>query len=233
MRPAGSFTVVEEGSFPHNLSWGLFNLGSAQRRLGQIDEAISTLQHAKEVAGQVPDYVVLQGAGGMLIRCYLAKGQLEKALSEIEISQETMATGSVISNHQLGNGISEAYLEAAENSTGKARQEWLKKARRSCREMLKATTQNPPNKPDALLFQGRCEWLRGNPGAAVMWWEKAMDESRLLKDSYMEGMVHLEIGRRMGDREHLEQAESILGEIGAEFDLTAARDALSNLGQGE
>ena len=37
-----------------------------------------------------------------------------------------------------------------------------------------------------------------------------------------------EIGRRLGDRDHLLRAESILEEIGAEFDLRAARDALAN-----
>jgi hypothetical protein len=56
-----------------------------------------------------------------------------------------------------------------------------------------------------------------------------MEGSRRLKDPYMEGMVHLEIGRRTGDREHLQQAESILEEVGAEFDLAKAKEALADL----
>jgi class 3 adenylate cyclase len=44
-----------------------------------------------------------------------------------------------------------------------------------------------------------------------------------------EGMVHLEIGRCSGDRKHLQQAESILEEIGSVFDLAAAREASANL----
>jgi class 3 adenylate cyclase len=44
-----------------------------------------------------------------------------------------------------------------------------------------------------------------------------------------EGMDHLEIGRCSGDRKHLQQAESILEEIGSVFDLADSRKALSNL----
>jgi phage terminase large subunit-like protein len=83
--------------------------------------------------------------------------------------------------------------------------------------------------PDSLLLQGRYEWLRGKRSAAMRWWDKALEESRRLKDPYMEGMVHLEIGRRMGDREHLQLAESILEKIGAEFDLAKAKKALADL----
>jgi tetratricopeptide (TPR) repeat protein len=178
----------------------------------------------------VPDHISLLNASGVLIRCHLAKGQLEEALSAIEVSQELLPSSAVVENNPImGNGISEAYLGAVENDTGTARQDWLKKAKRNCSSMLKVTKSNRTALPDSLLLQGRYEWLRGKSIAAEKWWGKAMDESRRLKDPYMEGMVHLEIGRRTGDREHLQQAESILREIGAEFDFAAARAALADL----
>ena len=37
------------------------------------------------------------------------------------------------------------------------------------------------------------------------------------------GMAHLEMGRRLDDREHLSEAETIFAEIGAEYDLERAR----------
>jgi hypothetical protein len=43
---------------------------------------------------------------------------------------------------------------------------------------------------------------------------------------YEEGMIHLEIGRRLGEGDHLQRAVSILEAIGATFDLAAARQAL-------
>jgi hypothetical protein len=81
---------------------------------------------------------------------------------------------------------------------------------------------------DALMFRGRYEWLRKKPSAAQKWWQRALAEARSIGDRYLEGTVHLEAGRRLGDRQHLLQAETILKEIGAEFDLAAAREAMFN-----
>jgi hypothetical protein len=43
---------------------------------------------------------------------------------------------------------------------------------------------------------------------------------------YYLGMSHLEMGRRLNDREHLQQAETIFAEIGAKFDLAETRRLL-------
>ena len=131
----------------------------------------------------------------------------------------------------LGNGLSETYLVKAELSSGKDRQAWLQKAKRSCRDSLKAARRYRPPLLDAQLLRGRYEWLIGNPSAAEKWWEKALQESKYTRDPFAEGMVHLEIGSRFGDRSHLKQAEAILEEIGAAFDLAKAREALANLGE--
>jgi hypothetical protein len=43
---------------------------------------------------------------------------------------------------------------------------------------------------------------------------------------YELGMTHLEMGQRLKNRGHLERAEAIFAEIGAEFDLQEARKLL-------
>ena len=43
---------------------------------------------------------------------------------------------------------------------------------------------------------------------------------------YDVGMIHLEMGQRLGKREHLEKAEATFAEIGAELDLTRTRELL-------
>jgi hypothetical protein len=40
------------------------------------------------------------------------------------------------------------------------------------------------------------------------------------------GMVHLEMGKRLGNRVHLGKAEAIFAEIGAELDLAKVRELL-------
>jgi class 3 adenylate cyclase/tetratricopeptide (TPR) repeat protein len=224
-------SVAEDGSDPQVLCWGYLGLGATQIRMGQIDEAIGNLQHAIEVAEEVPDFHTQLSAEGWLIRCYLAKGELEQAFSVLGDMQKLyLAHGIVIDAPYLGNSTSEVYLEAAERATDKDKQEWLKKAKRSCRETLKAARINQPPLPDAMLFQGRYEWLRGKPAAAQKWWLGALEEAKRMNNPFMEGAIHLEIGRRLGDRDHLQRAESLLEQIGAEFDLAKAREALENLG---
>jgi len=49
------------------------------------------------------------------------------------------------------------------------------------------------------MFRGRYEWLRGKPGAARKWWQKALAEAHRTGERYIEGMVHLEAGRRLGE----------------------------------
>jgi hypothetical protein len=44
------------------------------------------------------------------------------------------------------------------------------------------------------------------------------------------GLTYLELGRRLGERAHLERAEAILSEIGAERDLAQAREVLEEMG---
>jgi hypothetical protein len=43
---------------------------------------------------------------------------------------------------------------------------------------------------------------------------------------YQSGMSHLEMGRRLKDLQHLQQAETIFAEIGAEWDLAQAQKLL-------
>ena len=43
---------------------------------------------------------------------------------------------------------------------------------------------------------------------------------------YELGMTHLEMGQRLKNRGHLERAEAIFAEIGANWDLLQARKAL-------
>lgn len=188
------------------------------------------MEKAINISEEVPDYHTQVAASGWLGRCYTAKGELEQALAVLETSQEVLSTqGVIIEKALLGNGFSETYLAAAERSTGVDRQEWLKNSKRSCKYSLKAAKIYRPPLMDAQLFQGRYEWLRGNSSAAQKWWRKALAEARQKSDRYEQGIIHLEIGSRLGDHSHLEQAQAILAEVGAQFDLAKARDALESL----
>jgi tetratricopeptide (TPR) repeat protein len=224
-------SVGEEGSDRQVICWGFSGLGTTQRRLGQLDEAIDNLQRSIEIAQELPDYRTQVTAGAWLGRCYLAKGELEQAFMVLETSQEASSAPGAIGAFAtyLYNGLSEAYLLAAESSTGKTRQEWLEKAKKSCRKNLKPAKNSRIPLPEALMFQGRYEWLRGKPASAEKWWRQAFEAAQNINDPFMEASLLLEMGQRLGDRDYLQRAESILEVIGAEFDLKLVREALVNL----
>jgi class 3 adenylate cyclase/tetratricopeptide (TPR) repeat protein len=224
-------SVGEEGSDRQVICWGFSGLGTTQRRLGQLDEAIDNLQRSIEIAQELPDYRTQVTAGAWLGRCYLAKGELEQAFMVLETSQEASSAPGAVGTFAtyLYNGLSEAYLLAAENSTGKTRQEWLKKAKKTCRKNLKPAKNSRIPLPEALMFQGRYEWLRGKPAVAEKWWRQALEAAQNINDPFMEAALLLEMGQQLGDCDYLQRAESILEVIGAEFDLKLVREALANL----
>jgi hypothetical protein len=45
-------------------------------------------------------------------------------------------------------------------------------------------------------------------------------------------MIHLEMGQRLGDRTHLEKAERVFAEIGAELDLARTKKLLGGKAAG-
>jgi hypothetical protein len=66
----------------------------------------------------------------------------------------------------------------------------------------------------------------GRPSFGEKWWQKSLKAAEEMGMRYELGMTHLEIGQRLKDRNHLEKAEGIFTEIGAEFDLQEARKLL-------
>jgi hypothetical protein len=100
----------------------------------------------------------------------------------------------------------------------------IKDARLACRRALKAAnTYVRPGVPEAMRHSGTYEWLNGKPSAARKWWLKSLRHAKEMGARYDLGMTHLEMGKRLNDREHLKQAEAIFAEIGADFDLAEAR----------
>src|SRR4030067_3400461 len=98
----------------------------------------------------------------------------------------------------------------------------LKVEKRS--SQLVRRSRNPLPEPMRLL--GKYEWLMGRPSFAEEWWQKSLKTAEEMGMRYALGMTHLEMGQRLKDRYHLEKAEAIFSEIGAEFDLSQTRKLL-------
>ncbi|MGE5139006.1 MAG: hypothetical protein ACM3JD_06085, partial [Rudaea sp.] len=128
-------------------------------------------------------------------------------------------------------GFAEARLLLCEAGEPPERDARLRDAKNACVEALRYSNVSRPGMPEAMRLQGTYEWLRGGHQAACKWWRRSLALAEKQGQRYDEGMTHLEIGKRRNDCEHLERAIGIFSEIGAEFDLARAREALAEIGK--
>jgi tetratricopeptide (TPR) repeat protein len=220
----------EDANHPDVWCSGLSLLATIQERKGEFEESIANLNKAIELAETIPIIMVRILAGSELARCYLCLGDLGKSLEILTETQNYMIkNGAKIFGHSLTILLLQAYLTAAEESVQGKKAEWLKKAKRACKEALRSTKLYRRDLALAMRLRGTYEWLIGKPSLSEEWWQQSLKVADEMGIRYELGMTHLEMGQRLKDRGHLEQAEKIFAEIGAEFDLAQARSALGRL----
>ena len=129
-------------------------------------------------------------------------------------------------NTPLIKGFAEAYLLAAEQNDRDARAEWLRKAKRACHGSLKQSKTDRPSMPESMRFKGTFKWLNRNFSTAQRWWQRSLLFAEEKGLRYYEAKTHLEMGRWLKDQAHLDCAEAIFKEIGADWDLARTREVL-------
>lgn len=206
---------------------GLTGLGVVRERRGEFEESIVNLNKAIELAEAVPDHIYRLVAGYALANCYCRLGDLDRSLNILTETDNYRATYGVKGfNSGIAIAFLETYLAAAEQAVEGRKGEWLKKAKRACKEVLKLARINRLILPLAMRLQGKYEWLMGKPSFGQEWWQKSLNAAEEMGMRYDLGMTHLEMGRRIKDRAHLAQAEKIFFNIGANFDLAQTRKLL-------
>jgi tetratricopeptide (TPR) repeat protein len=199
--------------------------------MGGFAEAIIDLKKVIELAEAVPDHRFRAMAGGDLGKCYLRQGDLGQALAILEENEHYRARYKMKRPFPiLRNGLVGAYLLAAEQSGKNERENWLKKAGRSCREALREGKKYRIGLAEAMRLKGTYEWLKGKPVVAQKWWQQSLAVAEEIGMRHELGLTYLEMGQRLKDRAHLEKAESIFAEIGAEWDLAKVQEALQQFG---
>lgn len=208
--------------------WGEMVQGVAQNRCGMPGEARAHLERAFSLATQVPDYYSGVVVCGELARCMARQDDFTQAHQVLEngaqLRAKFKAGGDTYT--RLVHGQAETYLLQAEQASPAEKEEWLRKANRACRAAIKEIKAFLPGAPEAMLLQGRYEWLRGKPTAAQKWWNKSLAQAERMDLRYDKGKTHFEMGQRLGEREHMEAAAQIFSEIGAELDLARTRKLL-------
>jgi tetratricopeptide (TPR) repeat protein len=209
--------------------WGETGRGILHRRQGKWEEAMAAQRRALELARAIPDYVFQVGAGADLALCYLLQGDWQAALAELQTCQRVAEEHKVVEPHTrviLLNYLAMVYLFACEHAKTSERAGWLKKAQRACQTAVKFASVCKPRVPESLRLRGTYEWLSGKPAAARKWWQKSGAEAERMGILYDVGMMHLEMGMRLGERDHLGKAEEIFAGLGIEPELVRTRGLL-------
>src|SRR5690606_8244694 len=83
--------------------------------------------------------------------------------------------------------------------------------------------------PRAALCQGWLQYLEGKPDRARRTWEAGLLAARRLGMPYEAAKLHLEIGERFQDPNHLREALEQFEQTKASYDADSTRSSLSNL----
>jgi len=203
--------------------------GLAWKGIGDFDAACIHLQQCVDLASTIPFHYAGLVAGGELAQCHLRRGDMESAVAAITAAESLVPLYPVNGGNALiplNHARAERSLVMAEQSSGVERDRWLGQARRECDSARRRIKFFRPGAPEAMLYQGRYEWLNGRASAARRWWEKSAEDAARVGMRYDEGLAHAEIGGRLGDRLALENAASIFAEIGARGDLGRTTELL-------
>lgn len=210
---------------------GLATGGMALRGLGRLEEAISSLKRAMELAAGVPDHMCHVQAGAFLANCLLQRGYFEQCLAVLEdcrlIARHHKVTG--LFHLLLLNGYADVHLLLAEQEKESVKTDWLKKVKIECKKILKLSNKSLNGRAEAMRHQGTYEWFREDPVAAQKWWGQSLKIAEKIHMRFELGLTHLEMGRRLGNHKHLEQAMHIFAETGSEFELAQTRESLESL----
>jgi tetratricopeptide (TPR) repeat protein len=203
--------------------------GLALKGIGELEQAADHLRRSVEVAANRANYYTELVSGGELAQCLLRSGDIDGATSAIEAAEKVRPLYLSPGGNAfipLIHAEAERFLLLAERASGAERDRWLRQAGPVCQDGVKRIKFFRLAGPEAMLLQGRFEWLSGRSSAGRDWWTKSAREAAQLGMRWDEGLAYAEIGIRLADRAELEKAAAIFTETGARRDLARVTEEL-------
>jgi tetratricopeptide (TPR) repeat protein len=213
--------VGQQGGDALVWGWGELRKGDNLMRLGVLDGAVAHLQQACTLLDSVPEYHTLAEAQGLLAQCYWKQGNVSQALAVVQDREQLTAQRGLKSSHKR---FAELYLALVEHATGVEQEELFRKAKAACQAAQKSKAPHLGGRARACRLHATYAWLRGKPMTARKWWRRSLRSADRLGARWELGMTHLEMGRRLQQASHLQQAEVIFSDIGATLDAAQARE---------
>ena len=210
--------------------WGLWQKGRTLRLMGDLEQGLRLSEESVKLFDSIPDYADKAGAMSDIGMCQLEQGRPDRALEIMEEAEQLIAQRRLrgLSLDQNPIALAECRLRIAEREEGSERSRSLTKAQRASRAALRYSRVARSDVPGATRVNGTRMWLKGHHATARKWWQRSLVAADQSGARYDLGLTELEMGRRLNEPARLERAVAILGEIGAELDLSKAQAALKS-----
>jgi class 3 adenylate cyclase/tetratricopeptide (TPR) repeat protein len=212
-------------------AWGRAWEGELVYLMGDMEAGEAAMRRTLGDMADLGDLRVGANLAGRLAACLLAQGRLEPAQTLLAEQLQLLHDNDVAGGLESGvfMAMAAASLMEAERSEGTVRAAAFGEAKRACRTALRQTRLDRTALVPAWRLQGTYEWVRGRSRRAQECWRKSLEHAARIRCRYEGALTMLEMGRRLGDREHLERAEAEFAAMGAQFWLAQTQDLLAAL----
>ncbi|HLV37162.1 MAG TPA: AAA family ATPase, partial [Spirillospora sp.] len=212
--------------------WGM--LGQAENLLpaGQFEAAQAFLEEVQTVPMHKFGRDSEIRANALMAIINFRQNRLDQALPAAETAYNLINLSPPTSSWLLQHYafIAEIYLSLWETGTAAPDPEQSsRRARQMCKVMGRFARTFPIAGPRAALCQGWLQYLEGKPDRARRTWEAGLLAARRLGMPYEAAKLHLEIGERFQDPNHLREALEQFEQTKASYDADRTRSSLSNL----
>lgn len=232
--------LLEDARRRHNplqQGWGLFGVAANNIRLGNEAMSIPMLEEALQILEEIPNLASSINTNGQLALAHLRLGQSERALAYagrvIDLAYDISPTV-----YSMGIGfaaVSEVYFELWERTLRDPNRRWDADRHRLLAEKALKLLRSfqrvfPIGQPSAYYYQGRYEWLRGQPQKAISSWRKGLEAAQKFNMPYEEGLIRVKLGTILKDntverKERFARAIQIFEKMGAVHELRSAKRA--------
>lgn len=214
------------GSLQHRV-WALDGQAENLLRLGdpaRVEEAASLLEQARQAleaaqAHEVDQHETMINAG-LRALAFGRLGDWEAAHSEAERALTLMLSASANFFTLLEGyaAVTQTLIWLCERQ-GQA-DDLLHRARAACAKLEGYAGIFPIGRPRAALCRGLLLWLSGRRKGALGAWKRGLEAAQALAMPYEEGLLRLELGRRLpspaaASQEHLRRALDLFTQVGA------------------
>ncbi|MFZ2649310.1 MAG: adenylate/guanylate cyclase domain-containing protein [Burkholderiaceae bacterium] len=222
----------QDAADPQVATWGYQNLAYPTLALGPLDEAVSILHKGLALARKIPSWQNLVIQLALLGKCHVLQDRLDDAAAVLDEALkiiEAEKLGSAFDQVETLNACAWLGLARAQRLETTPRSAAARDAARACRVALKAARQMPGWLPEALRLHGTSDWLSGDQGAAQNHWRESLAVAEKFSFPIERARTQLEIGRRSGRVELIEEAAQLFREHGAKVDLAFALHGMAQL----